>query len=366
MTEFRVKIFGAGSIGNHLCHASRVLGWHVDLCDIDGDALRRAREEIYPSRYGAWDETIGLYHADDAPRGGYNLIVVGIPPDHHVDVAMTALEEEPAALLIEKPICGPGLEGASELLRSIENSPTKSFVGYNHVVGSATKKVEEVLASGTVGVIETIDAEVREHWGGIFAAHPWLAGPSDSYLGFTERGGGAVGEHSHALNLWQHFACLAGAGRVSMVSASAAYVSDSGANYDKISAINLTTESGLVGRVVQDVITRPPRKWGRIQGEKGCVEWHFEYKAGIDAVFWEGIDGSGEHLVEKTRPDDFIAELMHISEVVRGEISESPISIDRGLDTALVVAAAHKSARQGEAVHIDFSKGYNVSALHSR
>ncbi len=31
------------------------------------------------------------------------------------------------------------------------------------------------------------------------AAHPWLAGPQDSYLGFWRRGGGASGEHSHAI-----------------------------------------------------------------------------------------------------------------------------------------------------------------------
>ncbi len=32
----KVKIFGAGSIGNHLANAARVLGWSVDLCDVDG------------------------------------------------------------------------------------------------------------------------------------------------------------------------------------------------------------------------------------------------------------------------------------------------------------------------------------------
>ena len=67
--------------------------------------------------------------------------------------------------------------------------------------------------------VETIDVEFREHWGGIFAAHPWLEGPQDSYLGFWDRGGGASGEHSHAINLWQFFASQLGKGRIIEVSA---------------------------------------------------------------------------------------------------------------------------------------------------
>ena len=80
------------------------------------------------------------------------------------------------------------------------------------MVGEASEKVEELIAAGGIGKIETLDVEFREFWGGIFAAHPWLDGPQDTYLGFWKRGGGASGEHSHAINLWQHIAHVAGAG----------------------------------------------------------------------------------------------------------------------------------------------------------
>ena len=56
----RVKIVGAGSIGNHLSHACRQQGHDVTLCDRDPEALRRTREEIYPARYGSWDAEIRL------------------------------------------------------------------------------------------------------------------------------------------------------------------------------------------------------------------------------------------------------------------------------------------------------------------
>src|SRR3954470_7538385 len=111
----KVKVIGAGSIGNHLSHASRKLGWSVDLCDTDPKALARTRDEIYPQRYGAWDPAITLVEAREARKGGYDLIIVGTPPDSHMALALAAVEERPKAVLIEKPLCGPQLEGAQEL-----------------------------------------------------------------------------------------------------------------------------------------------------------------------------------------------------------------------------------------------------------
>ena len=90
---YKVKVLGAGSIGNHLANASRRCGWQVALCDLDPEALERTRSEIYPSRYGAWDDAIELYPAADAPKSVYDLIVIGTPPDAHVDLAIEAIAD---------------------------------------------------------------------------------------------------------------------------------------------------------------------------------------------------------------------------------------------------------------------------------
>ena len=74
----KIKVQGAGSIGNHLSHAARSLGWSVDLVDIDPAALKRARDEIYPARYGSFDDAIGLYTSDQAPKRGYDLILLSL------------------------------------------------------------------------------------------------------------------------------------------------------------------------------------------------------------------------------------------------------------------------------------------------
>lgn len=347
----KVKIFGAGSIGNHLSHASRSLGWEVDLCDLDPAALERTRESIYPGRYGAWDEEIRLFEAGEAPQGGYDMIFVGTPPDNHVRLALEAVAEQPRAVLVEKPLSPPDMLDLDRLADEARKRGVAVFVGYDHVVGAAVETVEKLLAENAIGRIETIDVEFREYWGGIFAAHPWLAGPRDSYLGFWKRGGGASGEHSHAVNLWQHVAQAAGAGRVREVDAMLTYVTDDAVDYDSLCSFTLRTESGLVGRCVQDVVTKPPRKWGRVQGSDGHIEWWIGHQPGQDAVFWQfGAEERQEKVITKTRPDDFIRELRHIEAAVAGEPADSPISLARGIDTMRVVAAAHRAAAEGRRI----------------
>ncbi|MBN2752920.1 MAG: Gfo/Idh/MocA family oxidoreductase [Rhodospirillaceae bacterium] len=361
---FKIKVLGAGSIGNHLSNASRAMGWDVDLCDIDAAALERTRTQIYPSRYGQWDEGIRLFESKDAPKGGYDLIFIGTPPDWHVPLALEAVKEKPRAILVEKPFCTPDMKDAQALFDAAAAAGVAVFTGYDHVVGKASETFSEIVTSGRLGTVETLDVEFREFWGGIFSAHPWLSGPGDTYLGYWKRGGGASGEHSHAINLWQHFAHEIGAGRVTQVQASMDFVSDGHVDYDKLCLLHLTTESGLVGRVVQDVVTNPPRKWARLQASNGYAEWQCGFKPGVDAVFEGGAQGqSAEHLFAKTRPDDFIQELRHIEAALSSDPTESSLSIACGLETMLVVAAAHKSVHENRTVTIDYTAGYTEAAL---
>lgn len=362
----RIKIFGAGSIGNHLANAARTLGWDVVVCDISTEALQRMKTQIYPSRYGAWDDAIKLVPNGEAPVGGFDLIFIGTPPDIHMSLALSAIDERPKAILIEKPLCGPGLEDADLLWRRVQEAGIPAFVGYDHVVGAASKMVEDLLGENTIGRVLTLDVEFREHWAGIFKAHPWLRGPSDSYLGFWRRGGGASGEHSHAINLWQHFAHLIGAGKVTQVSAALEYVEADGASYDRLALMTLRTEKGITGRVAQDVITLPVSKRALIQGEEGRIEWVNGYDVAGDAVLVHrpGRDTVVNHLPKK-RPDDFIAELKHIAAYTKDGADRSPIALSRGLDTMLVVAAAHRSNETARTTRINYAKGYTPGALES-
>ena len=359
----RVKIYGAGSIGNHLANAARKLGWEVAICDRDKNALDRTKNQIYPSRYGAWDDGISLHVAGDEPRGDFDLIMIGTPPESHLPLLADAIKEKPLAIQVEKPVCTPDMETADSVFQAAFDARIPVFTGYDHVVGKAVLLAEQLLNDSLIGSIETLDVEFREHWAGIFAAHDWLQGPSDTYLGYTSKGGGASGEHSHALNLWQHLAHVTGAGRVTAVDARIRMQEKDGARYDDLASLHLETESGLIGRVIQDVVTLPSRKWTRIQGENGAVEILINGAPNGDLVVHRRPNEEpAEHMIEKTRPDDFIQELKHIESCVENG-TESPISLERGLETMLVLAAAHRSESEQRRVSIDYSQGFTFNAL---
>ena len=329
------------------------------MCDLDEAALERSRTQIYPGRYGAWDEGIELHTAETAAGMPCDLIAIGTPPDSHVDLALRALEDKPRGLLIEKPLCTPEMAGLDSLRTRAERLSLPVFVGYDHVVGAAASAARGKL--GTLGPVETLDVEFREHWGGIFAAHPWLSGPEDSYLGHWRRGGGASGEHSHAIHLWQHFAHALDAGRVCEVTATLEYVTSGSAEYDRLCLLNLKTEGGLAGRVVQDVVTFPPRKWARVQGRDGFVELSI---GSSDAVAWGGRDEPPEsQTFQKSRPDDFIRELRYIQRVLGGEEPGGLLDLERGIEAMRVVAAAHRSAREGVRVRIDHDAAASPESL---
>jgi predicted dehydrogenase len=363
---YKVIIYGAGSIGNHLAHACRAKGWDVLMCDIDPGALERTRENIYPSRYGCWDTDIRLSRPDALSDEDFDVAIIGTPPDTHMGLASHVLENSPPkVLLVEKPLCTPSLQGVGKIVKLQKTTGSFVAVGYNHTLTVNSGRGARILADNTIGKPITISTRFREHWGGIFAAHPWLNGPRDTYLGFFERGGGATGEHSHAINIWQHFAHLVGAGRIVEVSAMMDMVADGVVNYDQVCLLSVKTETGLVGNIVQDVVTEPAQKAARIQGTRGFLEWLVNYDEDHDAVrYWDGKGKVTEETIRKTRPDDFKGEIDHIEQILKGgDRAGSPISLERGLETMLVIAAAHVSHQQRRLVRINYDQGYKPESI---
>jgi predicted dehydrogenase len=88
------------------------------------------------------------------------------------------------------------------------------------------------------------------------------------------------------------------------------------------------------------------------------------YQPNVDAI----VAGKGEAraeptLIPKTRADDFKVEVDHLEKVLAGQVKNSPISLERGLDTMMVIAAAFKSHETGRRVSIDWQAGYVPQAL---
>jgi predicted dehydrogenase len=361
----KVIIYGAGSIGNHLAYACRCKGWGVTIVDIDKEALSRTQNEIYPSRYGKWDPVIRLMTPDKVSEVIPDLTIIGTPPDTHMEIAFNVVHHRaPRVMLIEKPLCTPDLKGYGALLSASRDKKTTILTGYNHVLTRNTQEMEKIVKSGLIGNPIGISVRWLEHWGGIFKAHSWLNGPADSYLGYSYRGGGASGEHSHGINLLQHIARFLNAGRIVEVRATMDIVEPNGTRYDRICHINVITESGMVGSISQDVITKPPVKTLRIQGDKGFLEWYANFDNSNDAVIWQRDEEVVEkRLIPKTRPDDFKGEIDEIEAVMNGTSSGESISLESGYETMLVIAAAHHSHEMKRACLIDYSGNATIKVV---
>tara|TARA_B100000989_G_C19531606_1_gene470277 strand:+ start:1261 stop:2337 length:1077 start_codon:yes stop_codon:yes gene_type:complete len=341
----KVLILGCGSIGNHLANASRRMDWEVSMCDVDPNAIKRTKDLIYPSRYGGWDDKIKFIEFPTSEISKFDMVIVGTPPDTHIDLAIQALKIKPKCILIEKPLCGLDFSNIDQLINLANEENVKLFIGYDHSLSKAIAELKRLLDNNNFGKVETIDVDFREEWSGIFAAHPWLDGPSDSYLGYSKRGGGAAGEHSHGIHLWQYLSKISGQGTVTSVNCTMKKFKDSNVDYDKLSIMNFKTDKGLLGKCVQDVITKPSKKSARVQFDKGFLKVSFTPKLDIISYSIENSNDIKELRFEKDRPSDFILELTHIDKCIKGDfdIENSPISINHGLDVMKIIKTAHIS-----------------------
>ena len=95
----KVKIFGAGSVGNHYAYACVKKKWKVTVVDIDTKALKRMEKKIFPSRYGYWDKKIILKSKDD--NDYYDLVMIGTPPESHLKIAIKELKKKKKQRIIK-------------------------------------------------------------------------------------------------------------------------------------------------------------------------------------------------------------------------------------------------------------------------
>lgn len=343
-----VKVIGAGSIGNHLAHGCRAQGWDVTIADLSPEALERTRDTIYPSRYGAWDPEITLASPSDVAGKSFDIVIVGTPPATHLAIASAELENTPPRLLlIEKPLSHPDGEAISDFAERAQRSATRVLVAYNQRHKPNTQKFLEVAASHGLGRLTGLHSHMLESWDGILKAHFWMSSEKDSYLAFTEQGGGALLEHSHALNLFLHFASELGQGRVTSVDASMDWVDHESGRYDREASLKLTLESGLVGKVCQDLHTWPAQKRAVAIFDNGSVTWSMGDSSDRVSLLSRDGDKVESWDFPKTRPDDFLGEISHLKDLLAEPSRESSLDLEHGIAVMEIALAAMESSASG-------------------
>ena len=350
---YRVRIIGAGSIGNHLANSFVNNDFNVEITDKDPTALTRTKNEIYPLRYGSWDERIKIVSDSETEFFETDVLVIGTPPNTHLEIALQQLKKcSPCIILIEKPISHPNMENFAELEKICQKKTIRLLVGYNHRLTENTAIASRLINEGKLGEIFSITSQTRESWNGILKAHPWLTGPEDTYLAWIEKGGGALYEHSHALNLLQYFMEICKLGHIKVVHAAMDIVTSNNMHYDRFSFLSLFNENGKVFQVIQDVVSTPPIKELKINGSLGELMWRTS--STLDEVLLYNSEGilTEEYKISKNRRDDFTPEIKHINNLLSDLFSASPLDYKYAIETMEIISAAFESNRTGSRVSI--------------
>lgn len=342
-TTISVKIVGAGSIGNHLSHAARNMNWEVFVTDNDPLALARMKSDIYPTRYGNWDSKIKLvdFESDDTLKikSKIDIVFICTPPDSHLDVALVQIKKhKPKMVFIEKPLSNPGnFLKIQELIDQAHEFGTQILVGYNHRLTPNTQYLIKLLQKKTYGEIRFIRASFRESKDGILQAHPWLEGLSSSYLGKTARGGGALFEHSHGLDLLLYIAKQANLSPFEVINCSFQKIKTADNLYDDNVICTFKFDNNAIGIMEQNFITKPAVKSVEIEFEKSNLKWF----SNSDSAGVEVYDHSGKLLDSllygKTRKQDFEPQIQHIQNLFLGIETDSPIEIHQIVPTQQIL-----------------------------
>ena len=314
--SYSVKIYGAGSIGNHYANQYVGRGWRVSIYDKDQKALLRTKKLIYPSRYGKWNKKIKLLFKDDDKF--YDLIVIGTPPSSHYSIAKKQVKKGLCKLLhIEKPLTVPNNKTVKDFKKLSLNNNIKFICGYNHIFTKCISEGKKILSKNVIGKITSISSYNMVHWGVIFKAHPWLKGPHDSYLGFYKKGGGSLCEHSHGLNLLIHFINHLNLGKINKINSSIYFNKSNKINYDYVNFINFKTDKNVVSNLIQDVVTSPSIKKMHFQGEKGSMEMILDFKKNLDAIIIKKNDKEKIIKFKKNRAKDFEGQVNFITKELK-------------------------------------------------
>lgn len=290
--ELRAAVVGFGWMGQVHARAWLRLLQHypgsplrprlVAVADPDEGRRQEARAAYgFERAYAGWNELLEASDIDVVSVCGPNYV--------HREIG-TAVVESGRHLWVEKP-AGRGLDDAAALAQSVRKAGVMTAVGFNYRNAPAVELARELVASGRVGDVETIDVRLLAD----YSAHPdgaltWRFDPQYA-------GTGVLGDlASHGFDLATYVGGER-AGRISeLVSDQATFITErpvvSGAvshfsrgadgprgpvgNEDQTSAL-LRFDSGARGYLTASrVAVGEQCTYGfEIRGTRGAIAWDF-------------------------------------------------------------------------------------------
>ena len=305
-----IKIIGSGSAGNHMAFALEKLVDKIVLTDISKKALKRSKNSIYIPRYKRWSKKISLNLEGKDKNILYDAIVIASPPDTHLNLIRKNINKS-KIFLIEKPICEPNKKTINQFEKIINTHKNKIFLcGYNHRLFPSTIMFKKILKQQKNN-FDFIEIKFKENTEGFLKAHNWYKSLSDSYLSKTKRGGGALSEHSHGINLCQYI--FNDNFNFKLISKNIIFCKNKSENYDESSNLIFLNENKIVS-IFQNFTTKPTEKEITVNGNNFFAKLIFNYKNSDDRIIYYNKANKNRKIYnfKKKRSDDFIYEAKYL------------------------------------------------------
>lgn len=207
-------------------------------------------------------ECKGLYaSAEEAFRSGqFDGCVIASPPVYHVPQIEASLGAGVHAVLCEKPL-------ATGLQDLVDLAPEKILLGYTYRWWPPVIELRSRLRNGEIGAVRHVRAVMSAHledW------HPWER-YQDFFMSSAEKGGGALLDESHILDLirWMF-------GMPDALFANIEKLSDLDISADDNVDILMNYADGKRVSIHLDLYARPHERQIIAVGEKGSLRWSYE------------------------------------------------------------------------------------------
>jgi predicted dehydrogenase len=333
-----IKIIGSGSAGNHMAFALEKFAKTITMSDISKKALKRSKYQVYIPRYKKWSKKINQLIEGKDLKNDYDGIVIASPPSTHLNLLKKNINKS-NFFLIEKPICEPNKKTINNFKKIINKYKNKIFLcGYNHRLFPSTILLKKILKKEK-NQFNYVEIKFKENTDGFLKAHNWYKSLSDSYLSNSKKGGGALSEHSHGINLCQHL--FDDKFNYKLINKDINFLKNNNSNYDKTSNLIFSNKNKIIN-IFQNFETKPTEKEIIVSGNKFFVKLIYNYRNSDDKVIHYNKKNKLKklYIFRKKRADDFIYEAKYFVNSIKQKKKKKVkniLSAENALKTMLII-----------------------------
>ncbi len=343
----KIVFVGLGGIGQrHLRNLCQLLGSQLDvhafrsrrLTQVVSDKLDIVPDENIETKYGITVHDTWQQALEVVP----DVVMICNPSSLHMEYALASARAG-IPVFVEKPLSHEW-DRVAELLAVADDRRLVGFVGYQLRFHPCVKRLQELLASGSIGRLVAVRMQVGEYLPGWHKYEDYRT----MYAARRGLGGGVILSQIHELDIL--YSVLGVADNIHTV----------GGHLTKLELDVEDTASSLMafvneGRTIpahlhQDYIQRPPRRAYEFIGDEGKIEVDML----ATTLTWfdrEGAAAERLSLPDFQRNELFLAQMRHMLACLRGEATPL-VSLRDGAQSLRMAIASLRSLAEKRVVDV--------------